>query len=755
MNPAAEVLFNYLRDVLANPSRSELDLERLPEDFRELGRGLQYFAECVAETRALASALAKGDLNFKLPPSSNEMAAPLKALYAFLKHIAWQTRQVANGDYTQRVDFMGDFADAFNTMIERLEQQRVGLVRAKTTAEAASEAKSAFLATMSHEIRTPLNTILGLSEIQIQKTLSAEASEYVEKIYGSASSLLGIINDILDISKIEAGGLEIVPADYDVASLVGAAVQLNIVRIASKNVSFELLIDETIPTRLRGDELRLKQILNNLLSNAFKYTEEGHVTLRIDWLREGGDVVLSFAISDTGVGIKREDMGKLFTEYSQLDSRASRNIEGTGLGLAITKHLVDMMGGTITAESEYGSGSVFRVKVLQGIALDSPLGAQAASDLKEFRFMENHIGRSKNLVRSHMPYGRILIVDDVPTNLDVAKGLMLPYGLSIDCASSGREAIERIRSICDGGAEKKYDLVFMDHMMPGMDGIESARIIRGIDAEYARTVPIIMLTANAISGNEDMFLSSGFNAFISKPIDIMKLDAALNKWIRDKQSEETLARAELDSATGLAYPGDFPTRGFAGFRLEGVSLADGVRRYNEGEYLGILRSYVSHTPGLLDRLRCLSEDTLQEYAVTAHGIKGASLGICANALAEKAGYLENAAKAGDFGAVMEANGNFIHTAESLLANLDKLLESVEKSRREALTARERALSPDADLLEKMRAASMRSMTSEMESILTELERYEYESGGELVEWMRERIDNLEYRAVTKRLEGDI
>ncbi|MDR0652193.1 MAG: response regulator [Synergistaceae bacterium] len=637
-------------------------------------------------------------------------------------------------------------------MIIALSVMLLRLSAARIRSDEANLSKSAFLATMSHEIRTPLNAILGFSEIQLQKNLPYDTHTDLEKIYSSGSNLLRIINDILDISKIEAGGFEILSADFDVAALISDVVQINIVRIGSKNIAFELEIDETMPSRLRGDDLRIKQILNNLLSNAFKYTKEGKVSFSAAWRPEGVYAAVTFTVSDTGMGIKESDMKKLFTKYSQLDSNANRNIEGTGLGLAITKRLVELMGGTIEAESEYGKGSVFRVELVLEIALGTPIGKKTADELKCLRFMKNRLLKGKNLVRSHMPYGRVLVVDDVTTNLDVAKGLMIPYGLSIDCASSGREAIEKIRSISDGApASEKYDIVFMDHMMPEMDGIETTRIIRcEIGTEYARTAPIIALTANAISGNEEMFLAAGFNGFIPKPIDIMKLDAALNRWVRDKQSEDTL------SAAAMKHHGDFSTDGqpsatLAGRLLEGVDLAGGIRRYGETAYMQILRSYATNTPDLLDRLRRVSKDTLQEYAVAVHGIKGASLGICAAALAEKSEYLETAAKAGDFEVVRDENESLIRMAESLLASLDEFLKDVSVSRQGDSLRKERLPSPYRELLQKMLAASKRSMTSEMESFLAELERYEYESGGELVEWMRERIDNLEYRAICDRL----
>jgi CheY-like chemotaxis protein len=411
-------------------------------------------------------------------------------------------------------------------------------------AQSASRAKSVFLARMSHEIRTPLNAILGLSEVELQDNPPGKTRLNLEKIYRSGSHLLEIVNDILDISKIESGNFEIFPGEYEFSGMINDAVQLNIVRIGSKQVEFRLELDETIPSKLYGDELRIRQILNNLLSNAFKYTEEGEVRLGIGWEHRGGTALIGFAVEDTGRGIKQEDMEKLFSEYIQLDTAANRRIEGTGLGLSITRGLLDMMGGSITAESEYGKGSVFRVTIPQGIVDRSPVGREAAENLRNFRFIEDrNRSRGNSLIRSWMPYGKVLVVDDLQTNLDVMKGLLMPYGLRVDMVLSGREAVERIR-----GEAVRYDLVFMDHMMPGMDGIEAARIIRNeIGSSYARQVVIVALTANAVEGTKEMFLGSGFNDFISKPVDIKRLDMVLNRWIRDRQSEETLRDAENEA----------------------------------------------------------------------------------------------------------------------------------------------------------------------------------------------------------------
>jgi signal transduction histidine kinase/CheY-like chemotaxis protein/HPt (histidine-containing phosphotransfer) domain-containing protein len=622
------------------------------------------------------------------------------------------------------------------------------VVQAKLEAEAASRSKSDFLATMSHEIRTPLNAIIGLSEIEIQKDLAPDTHEDLEKIYNSGSGLLGIINDILDFSKIEAGSFELIPVSYDTPSLINDTVQLNIVRIGSKPINFELDVDETLPSQLYGDELRVKQILNNILSNAFKYTQEGQVTLYIRWEKQEGDAVLSFTVEDTGRGIKKEDLDRLFVEYSQFDTAANRKIEGTGLGLSITKKLVRMMGGIIRVESEYGKGSTFIITLRQRIDDEQPIGKKVVENLRSFRFRDDKRSRGKNLIRFYMPYGRVLVVDDVTTNLDVARGLMLPYGLTIDCASSGKEAIAKIRE-----ENMRYDAIFMDHMMPEMDGIEATRIIRNeIGTEYAKNVPIIALTANAIVGNEEMFLSNGFDAFISKPIDIMRLDTILNQWVRDKQTEESLRQAEMmlnENVKTLEGGEELISTNFKGFTIEGLNLEAGIARYEEEKiYLDILRSYVLHTPELLEKLRGLSRENLPEYAVTVHGIKGASYGILAAEIGQQAEKLEHAAKAGDYDTVSGENGDFIEKVDALLSKIRELLQSTLEQGPE----KKKAASPDSSLLEKLLDASKRFKPAVMEEVLSEIEQWEYESGGDMVTWLREQLDNLEYDAIRERLE---
>jgi signal transduction histidine kinase/CheY-like chemotaxis protein len=621
------------------------------------------------------------------------------------------------------------------------------VMKARFEAEDASRSKSAFLATMSHEIRTPLNAIIGLSEIELQKKLPSDTLQDLGKIHNSGANLLAIVNDILDISKIEAGNLELIPVDYDMPSIINDTVQINIMRIGSKNLTLKLKIDPSVPIMFFGDELRVKQILNNLLSNAIKYTNEGSVILTVGWEKKDNIAWLTFIVKDTGRGIKAEDLTKLFSEYQQFDTKANRHIEGTGLGLSITKKLLALMNGTISVESEYGKGSAFTIKIPQRIVDETPIGETIVRDLENFHYKDIHNIDGLRLVRNNMPYGKVLVVDDVETNLDVAKGLLMPYSLSIDTASSGPEAIAKIKAVSEAGAATGYDLVLMDHMMPGMDGIEAVRIIRNeIKGDYGKTVPIVALTANALTGNEEMFLAKGFNAFIAKPIDVMQLDAVLNTWVRDRKSVEVLKQAEMV----MPVIENADQNILDGLQIEGLDLARGKRKYNnDSAYLDILRSWHKHTPALLEKMRNPYFENLPEYAITVHGIKGASLGICADEISNKAEELEQHAKSGNIGKVQADNPMFIGMAESLLANIGELLEKIDVGKKQ----KPKKYAPDAILLAKLLEAVKSYKSTLMEETMCSIESYDYDSGMDLVAWLRQQMDNLEYDAIRQKLES--
>jgi len=435
-----------------------------------------------------------------------------------------------------RVKFRGEYAVAGYIKDLRELKTMIAEMRRAEIAEESSKAKSDFLAKMSHEIRTPMNAILGITEIQLQdNTLPLVTKEALERIYNSGDLLLGIINDILDLSKIEAGKLELVPIQYDIASLIHDTVKLNVMRYDSKPIQFKLNVNENIPSALIGDEIRIKQILNNLLSNAFKYTQEGQVelTLSTEPQKNSDDFVLIFRISDTGQGMTADQVKKLGDKFSRFNLEANRKTEGTGLGMNITRNLIQLMNGEILVESTPGMGSTFTVRLPQKCDGAAPIGRDMAENLMKLNLKNATKIRNAQITQEFMPYGRVLVVDDVETNLYVARGLMGPYGLSIDTVLSGFEAVDKIR---DGAS---YDIIFMDHMMPRMDGIEATKLIRS----FGYKKPIVALTANALAGQAEMFLNNGFDDFISKPIDVRQLNSVLNRLIRDRQTPEVLDEA--------------------------------------------------------------------------------------------------------------------------------------------------------------------------------------------------------------------
>ena len=541
-------------------------------------------------------------------------------------------------------------------------------LQAKQEAEKVSEAKTTFLANMSHEMRTPLNAIIGLSELTLgSDLLTEEVGASLEKIYSSGLVLLSTINDLLDISKIESGKLELIPSEYDLPSLINDTATLNSVRIGSKPIQFEIDVDENLPGRLLGDELRIKQMLNNLLSNAFKYTKRGRVTWSVGYEWQGHTFFLVFKISDTGIGIRQEDMGLLFHEYYQLDSKANRRIEGTGLGLSLVRKMSAMMNGTIIVESEYGKGSTFTLRIQQTPLSDTPIGREVAFNLAHMRFSQSKLARNARMSRIKLPYARVLVVDDVQTNLDVARGMLKPYGMQVDCVMNGQQAIDAIKN-----EQVRYNAIFMDHMMPEMDGIEATQRIRGIGTPYAQMIPIIALTANAIVGVEEMFLKRGFQAFLSKPIDIIRLDAEIRRWVRDRTQESTpilettLPQEDTDGAKADT----------SSWVIEGMDKEKALKRFGNCEeslYI-VLRSFADNTPGLLEKIRTCSTDTLKGYALLVHGIKGTCYGIEAHSLGKQAEELEHAANRNDFPYVAEHNDAFIKNVENLITQIKEVLQ---------------------------------------------------------------------------------
>ncbi len=379
------------------------------------------------------------------------------------------------------------------------------LNKAKIEAENANKAKSDFLANMSHEIRTPMNAILGLLNSIGSEPLSERQKNYLGNINKAGLSLLSIINDILDFSKIEAGKLTLTPINFDLYSLLENISSLIEVSAREKSLEYSLDIAENVPRFIYADETRLRQVINNLLVNAVKYTPSGRVSLHAFVDKDGG--YICFDIIDTGIGIKDEDLNRLFSPFEQLDLRKNKNIIGTGLGLAITKHICEAMEGKVSVTSEYEKGSTFSIKIPLHI------GETEESDLP-----------GGDAVFYSAPDAKVLVVDDIDINLVVAEAILSEYSIVPDMVASGEEALEKIKT-------KRYDIIFMDQMMPGMDGVETTAKIRQYD-DYYKAVPVVALTANALSGAEQSLLKSGFNDYISKPIDVNLMNKCLARWLK-------------------------------------------------------------------------------------------------------------------------------------------------------------------------------------------------------------------------------
>jgi len=528
-------------------------------------------------------------------------------------------------------------------------------------AEAVSKAKSSFIATMSHEIRTPLNAIIGITDIQIQdQTISENTKEALIRIHNSGDLLLRIINDILDLSKIEAGKLEITPVNYDVPSLINDIVHLNIMRINSKTVNFILQLNEELPLSLFGDDIRIKQILNNVLSNAFKYTDSGSVTLKIDSQpsQQAEYIFLSFLVTDTGQGMTASEVSNLFNEYSRFNMEANRTTEGTGLGMSITKHLIRLMNGEIYVDSTPGKGTTFKILLPQKKVDSEIIGMERVKNLQNFHYDSSYLLKKSQILRDPMPYGSVLVIDDIETNLYVAEGLLAAYDLNITLAMSGYEAIEIIKN------GKFYDIIFMDHMMPKMDGVETTKKIRQMGYKH----PIVALTANAVVGQSEIFLKNGFDDYISKPIDIRQLNTTLNKLIRDKQPFEVIEKARKNKSEMLKQSIKITeTDNQLSSKIKNVFLRDAKN------VLTVLESILNRNFS--------NNDDLQNYIINIHAIKSALANIGESNISSIASGLEDAGRKNNLNLLLAETPDFL----TLLKNVMKKLTPEKNEEIEKLT----------------------------------------------------------------------
>jgi signal transduction histidine kinase/CheY-like chemotaxis protein len=672
------------------------------------------------------------DVRFELSESNDEIARLSLRLQETLRHLS---------------------------QVQQLKLEAIEAQHEKEKAEALARSKGDFLAKMSHEIRTPMNAIIGMAELALRENMPESGREHILTIKQAGTNLLSILNDILDFSKIESGKLEIVPTDYLFSSLINDVISIIRTKVIDSEILFVVNVDRDIPNELFGDEIRVRQALLNILSNAVKYTEKGFVSLTVagETINEN-TVSLAIEVADSGRGIKEEDIGKLFRDFVQIDLSGNRGIEGTGLGLAITRSIINAMNGEIFVNSEFGKGSAFTVRLPQTIRGVKKLSFVEAPETKSvllyeqreiysssiLRSLENlgvkcaHVGNnsefaeklksqrwpfvfissglleraaktieengsgarivalarfgevptgkvldvltmpaysipianilngtatgsafsaSREVVTSFIaPDAKVLVVDDINTNLKVAEGLMLPYKMRVELCGSGPKAIEAVK-------QKSYDLVFMDHMMPEMDGIEAVSVIRAMEGERFKTMPIIALTANVISGMRELFISRGFNDLLAKPIDIFKLDEILSCWI----TEEKKKQGNVDRYSNRDSPVSSPMLPIPGVDVQhGIAMTGGTL---EG-YRQVLSIFSEDAECRLPMLQKAPEaEALAVFTTQVHALKSASASIGAAEISVQAAALEAAGKAGDLELIWKKLPAFAECLAELVKNI--------------------------------------------------------------------------------------
>lgn len=534
----------------------------------------------------------------------------------------------------------------------------------KDMAEAANKAKSNFLANMSHEIRTPINTVLGMDEIILREATEVPIKGYAENIREASTTLLSLVNDLLDFSKIECGKMEIIPVEYEVANVLTEVINMIEIKAVNKKLEFKTVIAEDIPYLLYGDEIRLKQVLTNLLTNAVKYTEEGNVILKVDW-KEAGDSSIDLIVSviDTGIGIKEEDIPKLFVSFERIEEKRNRNIEGSGLGISITKQLLELMDSSLNVRSEYGVGSTFSFVLRQGIRDRKPVG----------RFREKYAYSNEKIKRFRTtfvaPNARILVVDDNAMNLSVVEGLLKNTKIQVDLASGGEMALEKCREI-------PYDIIFMDHMMPYMDGIETLNNIRQTKDSPNINTPVIVLTANAVSGAKEMYLEEGFIDYMSKPIQGKKLEEKIVQYLPD----DKYVMIEYDEMEKKLYQNLWKAvaddiMGEYEFKLLDIPTAVEAAEGDKDTFLFLLKSFRDNeAKNRADIEKSYGAEDYKNFTIFVHALKSTSKMVGANDLSEKAKNLEQAGKDSDVARIKAGYDDLMKTYADVVEEIRDYLK---------------------------------------------------------------------------------
>jgi len=737
-------------------------------------------------------------------------------------------------------------------MLQRLsqvQQLKLSAIEAQHEKEKAVElarSKGDFLAKMSHEIRTPMNAIMGMAELTLRENIPERGREHILTIKQAGANLLSIINDILDFSKIESGKLEIVPADYLFSSLINDVISIIRTKVIDSEILFVTNVDCNIPNELFGDETRIRQALLNILSNAVKYTEKGFVSLTVTYEAINENTVgLVIKVADSGKGIRKEDIKKLFQDFVRIDVNRNRGIEGTGLGLAITRSVINSMGGEIYVDSEFGKGSIFTVKLPQKVrsgkklvSVEAPeaksvllyeqreiysssilgslenLGVNCTQVNSDSEFAEKLKGRkwpfvfiSSGLLEKAaitieesgsdakvvaiakfgevsddkfldiltMPAGsvsianvlnggttvgsafnvnrevvvkfiapdvKVLVVDDINTNLKVIEGLMQPYKMHVELCSSGIKAIEAVK-------QKNYDLVFMDHMMPEMDGLEATAAIRELEDERFQAMPIVALTANVISGMRELFIDRGFSDLLAKPIDIFKLDEILDRWIPKEKRKQEISNYDIASDSPVPGPQSMPP-------IPGVDVQHGIRMTGgkvDG-YRLVLSIFIEDVEDRLPWLQNAPEaDALTAFITQVHALKSASSSLGAAEISAQAAALESAGKIGDMELIRKQLPAF---AEYLVELVENIRTALKAAADDTTPSESPSISPviPAGLLQELEAALSSQDIYNIDRILGELSEKPMDSKvKKLLEQISDHVLMAEFEGAAAALEN--
>lgn len=573
----------------------------------------------------------------------------IDAFFFFCTYISEKDHLALSGyvewdDAVVGLDYIYDFVDAIFTVmmitilifvgyLMRTRQAKY-LEHEKIVADIANQAKSDFLSNMSHEIRTPINAILGMDEMILRESKEPETLEYARNLQHAAKSLLGLINDILDLSKIEAGKMEIIMVEYEISSVLNDLANMIKKRAENKGLEFNIGANKNIPSSLFGDEIRIKQVITNILTNAVKYTEKGSVTLTVDYIPiDEENIYLCISVTDTGIGIKKEDIKKLYAAFERIEEERNRTIEGTGLGMNITNKLLALMGAELRVSSVYGQGSNFSFQIKQHVMNPEPIG-----DFEE-RYKRVHAHYEEYHEKFTAPDAKILVVDDTVMNLTVVKGLLKQTKIQIDTALNGKECLQMVQA-------KKYDIIFIDHMMPGMDGIETLKAMKKLPENLNENTPVISLTANAISGAREKYLAAGFTDYLTKPINFEQLETLIVEYLPDEKVIQCseIKEPEVKSET---EPQSVPTdenlpewlRNAKGLRTEaGIDHCGGVENY-----LDVLDLFANSISTAAEEIEGYFENKdWKNYTTKVHALKSTAKVIGADELSEKARRLENA-----------------------------------------------------------------------------------------------------------------